>query len=74
MPDVEMVEAAGVEPASEDTPLQVSTCLVLFGCLSCPGPSRTRGFRHYSAIFRDRRDRHAPEAIPLSAFFPAPQE
>jgi len=55
-----MVEAAGVEPASEDTPLQVSTCLVPFGCLSCPGPSGTRGFRHYSTEFRHRRGGRAP--------------
>jgi len=60
-----MVEAAGVEPASENTPLPISTCLVLCGCLSCLTPSRTRGFRHYPTEFRLSCGRRARKAIPL---------
>lgn len=42
-----MVEAAGVEPASENTPLQASTCVFLLRCLLRLGSTRTRNFQRY---------------------------
>lgn len=47
LPDYEMVEVGGVEPPSENTPLQVSTCLFPLSCLSCLFSTGTRRLRHY---------------------------
>jgi len=61
-----LVEAAGVEPASENTPLQASTCLFLLKGLSRLGSTRTRNLQRYPAFcFAYRASRLLPKAIPL---------
>lgn len=60
------MEAAGVEPASENTPLQASTCVFLLKCLSRLGSTRTRNFQRYPAFyFAFQASRHLLKAIPL---------
>jgi len=61
-----VVEAAGVEPASENTPLQASTCVFPLKCLSRLGSTRTRNLQRYPAFyFAFRASRLLPKAIPL---------
>ena len=45
-----MVEAAGVEPASENTPLQASTYLVLIGAYRAEVTPEQNGFWRYPAL------------------------
>jgi len=54
-----MVEVARVELASENTPLQASTYLVLLYCLSCSSFTRTRNLLHYPAFISPPADRNS---------------
>ena len=66
LPDDVLVEAPGVEPGSENTPPQASTCVFLITCLSRRNPSRTKGPLALSSwSFAGRRQEHRG-AIPCS--------
>lgn len=64
MPDVNLVEAPGVEPGSENTPLQASTCVSLLYCLSCRGSTRARNHPHYPTLVSPSGRQARPASYP----------